>query len=290
MKKLFSVIFIGTLLTSVISVPTTNLKQQNSLQEKPFVIVVASYNNKKWYKKNLDSITRQDYKNYRIIYTDDASPDETGKAVQDYITQNGCTNVILLQNSERQGAMANIDHTVRNLCAPHEIVALVDGDDWLAHDQVLKNLNRVYSDPVWLTYGQFQYYPCNSPGWAGQIPNEIIDKNAFRGYLWLSTHLKTFYAGLFQHIQQEDLMHDGTFFTMTYDIACMMPMLEMAGHHSRFIPEVSYIYNSDNEINDHKVNYKLQCTLNTIIRARPAYMPLDNLDLTVKNNLKERSL
>ncbi len=46
--------------------------------EKPFVFIIASYNNSEWYKNNLDSVFAQDYENYRIIYIDDASPDGTG--------------------------------------------------------------------------------------------------------------------------------------------------------------------------------------------------------------------
>ena len=43
--------------------------------EKPFVVVIASYNNIKWYKKNLDALIMQNknYSNWRAIYVDDCS-------------------------------------------------------------------------------------------------------------------------------------------------------------------------------------------------------------------------
>jgi hypothetical protein len=35
----------------------------------------------------------------------------------------------------------------------------------------------------------------------------------------------------------------------------MFPMFEMSGEeHYRFLPEINYIYNESNPINDHKVN------------------------------------
>ncbi len=53
------------------------------------------------------------------------------------------------------GPPANNDRRVR-LCHPEEIVVLVDGDDFLAHAEVLTRLNTIYQDPdVWLTLNQF---------------------------------------------------------------------------------------------------------------------------------------
>jgi cellulose synthase/poly-beta-1,6-N-acetylglucosamine synthase-like glycosyltransferase len=53
----------------------------------PFCIIVPSYNNAKSeiYLRNLDSIFMQDYKNYRVVYIDDKSPDKTGDFVNEYI-------------------------------------------------------------------------------------------------------------------------------------------------------------------------------------------------------------
>lgn len=42
-----------------------------------FVFIIASYNNSKWYLNNLNSIKKQTYKKWRIIYVDDCSTDDT---------------------------------------------------------------------------------------------------------------------------------------------------------------------------------------------------------------------
>ena len=79
-----------------------------SLAEKRIVVVIASYNNKEWYKANLDSIFSQEYTNYLIRYADDCSPDGTGAFVRDYIREKGMEDkVILTCNEERCGALAN---------------------------------------------------------------------------------------------------------------------------------------------------------------------------------------
>src|SRR5579872_96758 len=77
-------------------------------EQKPLVIVIPSYNNSDWYRKNLDSVFAQDYDNYRIIYIDDCSIDGTYELVRDYIVENGQKErVTLIKNDRRQGALAN---------------------------------------------------------------------------------------------------------------------------------------------------------------------------------------
>jgi glycosyltransferase involved in cell wall biosynthesis len=246
--------------------------------DKSFVVMIPSYNNKDWYKKNLDSVFSQTYQNYRIIYVDDASPDGTGELVKQYIKEKGQEHrVTLIQNDKRVGSLANVYKAVW-LAKPSEIIIDLDGDDWLANENVLKFLNDVYADPnVWVTYGQFQYYPDPTPGWAGQVPDDVIENNSFRETRWLTTALRTFYAGLFQKIKKDDLLYSvNEFFPMAGDLAFMFPIVEMAGKHSRFIPEVLYIYNVATQINDVVLNRNYQHRLGLMVRGRPKYTPVDS--------------
>lgn len=132
----------------------------NTAEELPIVIIVASYNNRNWYTKNLDSIRMQNYTNFRTIYIDDCSTDDTGELVRQYIMEYSLeSHVTLIHNSINKGALANQYHTIHD-CNDDEVIIIVDGDDWLAHANVLRHINQAYTDPnVWLTYGQFQSYP-----------------------------------------------------------------------------------------------------------------------------------
>ncbi len=246
----------------------------SEVKERPIVVVIPSYNNKQWYKRNLDSVFSQKYQNYRVIFIDDASPDLTGLLVKSYIKEKEQKKVTLIQNQERKGALANIYHAVW-LCEPTEIVATLDGDDWFSDDEVLAKLNTVYADSnVWITYGQFAFHPGGWPGWASELPSEVIKNNAFREHNWVTTHLRTFYAGLFQKVKREDLLLNGEFFPMAWDLAFMFPMLEMAGEHSRFVPDVLYIYNVETPMNDVKVDPTYQHNLGLSIRTREKYAPI----------------
>ena len=264
-----------------IFLPTAIFSTPTLTQDKSFAIVVASYNNKNWYQKNLDSIFSQNYPNYRLIYVDDASEDGTATLVREYVIKKGQEDrTTIISNDTRLFAMANFYKAIW-LCSPEEIVVELDGDDWFANENVLAYLNEVYADPeVWVTYGQFQFYPCGSPGWSSQLPFHVIENNAYREHNWITTHLRTYYACLFHQIEKQDFYLDGTFVETAGDLARLFPILEMAGWHSRFIPYVLYIYNIATGINDHIIQPIPQRLTGYKIREKKKYQPLEKLPYT----------
>lgn len=244
-----------------------------------FVIVIPSYNNKEWYEKNLDSALEQTYKNYHVVYINDASTDGTGDLVAAYVRKKDIDKkVTLLSNKKRNGALANIYHVVHN-CADNDVIVLLDGDDWLAHRNVLKRLYDSYAHKKkWLVYSQFAFWPGIEVGWNRAFSTRQY-KNSTSARNYSPSHLRTFYAGLFKKIKHADLMHEGDFFAMTWDMAIMLPMVEMASDgHVQFIDETMYIYNNSNPLSDHRIDLELQRKLSGIITAKKKYNPLKSLD------------
>jgi glycosyltransferase involved in cell wall biosynthesis len=242
-------------------------------KSKNFVIVIPSYKNIKWYGKNLATVLSQKHDNYRVIYTDDCSPDETGEKVEEFIKKQGQeSRVELHRNTERLGALQNLYNMIHS-CNDDDVIVTVDGDDWFPGPNVLSKLNSVYQDPkVWMTYGQYRSHPDQRVGCSRQIPANIIQSGGYRKYRWCSSHLRTFYAWLFKKIKKEDLLDTkGKFYPMAWDLAFMLPMLEISGEHHRFIKDILYIYNYENPINDAKVNLNLQQGLEREIRAKKPY-------------------
>jgi glycosyltransferase involved in cell wall biosynthesis len=240
---------------------------------KPMAVVIPSYNNRHWYRHNLESLCAQEYDNFRALYVDDGSSDQTGALVEQFLADHTVGHRIrLIRNPVRVGALENLYRLIHT-CDDQEIVILLDGDDWLAHPRVLQTLNAVYSDPhCWMTYGQYASWPEPVPGYSRPIPAQITDTNTFRGYDWCASHLRSFYAWLFKRINREDLISPwGTFYPMAWDQALMFPMLEMAGHRAKFIREVLYTYNAANPINDSKVNRLLQQQCEMAIRRQKRY-------------------
>jgi glycosyltransferase involved in cell wall biosynthesis len=248
------------------------LKDFNPKEEKPIVVIIPSFNNKDWYKNNIDSVLVQKYKNYHVIYIDDASPDGTGALVDKYIKEKKLEDKItLIKNKKRLLAMENLYNAIHS-CDDRVIIATLDGDDWLNTDHVFSLLNKIYSDQdVWITYGQFKRYPKPSGYFCKPFPENVIKSRSFRKYKWVSSQLRTFYCWLFKKIKKEDFLYKGSFFPMAWDLAFMFPMLEMAGHRVKFIPDVIYIYNKATQISDFTLNRPLQLFLEGIIRKRPIY-------------------
>lgn len=224
------------------------------LSNKSFCIVIPSYNNDKIYKQNLESIFKQNYWNYRVIYIDDCSEDKTFKRVQKFINSYKLENkFLLLQQYTRQRQCA-ARYIAYHMAYDDEILVMLDGDDWLYDNQVLTKLNDFYkNNDILVSYGSFYEFS------NGQIsttlygkrnyPPEIKLTRDYRNYDWISSHLRTGYAKLFKNINLEDLLDEsGKFYELASDFAEMIPVLEMSGDKNLNICEPMYVYNKENSI------------------------------------------
>ena len=217
-----------------------------------------------------------------MIIVDDASNDGNAEYIEQYIFAcNQQHRVTLIKNKTRKRALANLYYALQ-LCQPDEIVFNYDGDDWLADDQVFNLINNIYQNPdVWITYGSFINWPTNQMGYCKPFPQEYIDKQMFRKKWWMPGQLRTFYAWLFHQVQLKDLFFEGPyfqgqFFPANSDLAIYYPMMEMAGNHYQFIPEIIYIRNVATPINDFKANKDIQVLGSKLIREKPVYQLLES--------------
>ncbi len=262
------------LLLLVPSIHATEATQ--NLEEKPFVVIVPSYNNAKDYQQNLDTIFSQVYENFRVIYINDASADGTGELVEAYVQEEEVSDQItIIHNEENRGALYNLYHAIHS-CDDEEIVVCLDGDDWFADDCVLRRMNELYSSgKVWLTYGGYRDYPGGWEYHGKRYDKERIKKNWFRSKPilgWMPT--RTFYAWLFKRIKMQDLMFQGSFYPMAWDWGIMFPMLEMAGERFEAVEDIFYIYNRANPISDNRKDRELQSFLGRLIINKEKYRRL----------------
>ena len=258
-----------------------------------FVILITSFNNGQYVKRNLDLIMCQESTvPFQVIYVNDQSTDNTGALVDAYAQEHSIPNYKLqiIHNKERLGSGGgNIYNSVHNYIEDHKVVVCVDGDDFLAHTKVLKRLEREYQDPdVWMTYGSFVVIP-EGVRWSicGGYPDDVIQQRSFRQHHNVPSHLKTFRAKLYKQIKREDLINDktGTFYDKTWDMAMQFPMLEMCApaypggiNHSRHIDDILYMYNFDNPLSDYQdTGRDEQIHLDRKIRKEQPYEPLNSL-------------
>ncbi len=239
---------------------------------RPFVIFVVGYNNGAAVEKTLHSIFSQHYAHFRLIYVDDGSSDGSFSLAQDLIhSYQHVAPVTVLRNEERFGEMANL-YAVIQSCQDEEIVVVLGGEDWLAHEWVLSRLNEYYADPdLWLTYGQYREFPTYREGACRPIKRS--EGRGFRDHPFVASHLKTFYAGLFKKIPESDFSLQGHFLTAGADLATMIPLLEMGVKHFQFIPETLYIANRQNPTREEREQIVRS---ERFVRSLPPYAPIDS--------------
>ncbi len=226
---------------------------------KHFIILVASFNNARWYRNNLDSIFMQKYRKYTVIYMDDVSTDGTFNLVRSYCAQKSdASNIILLKNKKKKFCLGNYIWAIKRFCPRDAILITLDGDDWFAGNDVLAYLNEVYKNPaIWLTYGESVTYPayvktphCRPISARLFDQKEALRRKCAQRVFWPVHHCRSFYGWLFMLIDKKDFIDaNGRYFTFAEDVAYMLPMLEMAGAaHHKYISKVLYVYNRANPL------------------------------------------
>ena len=242
-----------------------------------FKIIIPLYNVQDWIKICIRSVKAQNYKNFQCIIIDDISTDESVKIIKEEIKNDERFQLVI--NTDKAFALKNIYDGI-NLSSPddEDVIVTLDGDDWLADRNVLEHLNDVYNQmKCWITYGSYVEYPSGARGkFAKKIPNYVIDTNQFRKFEWCSSHLRSFKYHLWKKINKSDLLDsNGEFYRMTWDLAFMFPMLEMASKKSYYVEKPMYVYNLGNPLNDHKVDNSYQMQLEREIRNKTPYEKLE---------------
>lgn len=247
------------------------MKKNNS-----FRIIVCCYNVEKWICKTINSIKSQKYKNFICTIVDANSTDNTVKEA--YIEIANDKRFEILINKERKFPLQNQFETIKNLnLEDDDIIVNVDGDDWFYDENSLNKINEVYSEfpDTLLTYGNFILYPDNTISQLREYPQEIIDNNLYRKYNWLASHLRTFKYKLFKNLSQEYLLSkNGKYFEKAGDLALMFPLLEMSGGKIKFVPDILYVYNVQNPLNENKVDVSMILSCEEEIRSKQSCNPI----------------
>lgn len=231
------------------------------------IILTTTFNCEKYIEKCLYSIMSQSFKNFQCYITDDLSTDNTVKKIKSIIKDDN--RFILIENEKKMFQPGNYDFVIRkHNIDDNEICVEVDGDDWLPNSNVFKKIETIYqNENVWMTSGSFKY----SDGRNGFASKPQTFDNV-RNQVFTLSHLRTWKSWLWKKINEEDLKDDdGNYWEVSGDLSFMFPMFEMSGEKNyRFIEDVLYIYNEQNPINDHKVNYpKVINTVNKIRNKKP---------------------
>lgn len=232
-------------------------------------VVTPVYNAENYINKCIESVSAQDYNNYRMFIIDDSSTDNTWQVAKDTIDalpDSIRERFILKRNDVNVGALANQIRVIEGVSG---ICVLLDGDDWLINKpDVFDRINTLYNNGAEFTYGSCWSVVDNIPLIAQEYPPEVKAQKQYRTYKfnWNMpyTHLRTFKADLFHTV-----IHDKGYFpfkdgNLEYlkaggDTALFYELIEVADPDKVVcVNEILYNYNDANPICDYKINSEEQ--------------------------------
>lgn len=205
-----------------------------------FVIITQTYNSGLYIEKYFYSLSQQKYSQWKCILINDGSTDDTAQKIAKCVKKYKLSDkVAVIHNSKRQGLSANLSYWIRGV-PPETIVVLTD-DSVLYKATFFETLSSAYKDPeVWATYGYLDIFSRarKTQSLCKPFPNYLFTYNLLRKHSWTSSRTRTFYAKLFQSIQNDDLKLNGQYIGLDSDKAVVVPILEMSTpKHIRFITD-----------------------------------------------------
>ena len=259
------------------------VNHQFNSNDKHFVFIISSYNNEDYVNKNLNSVFKQTYKNWRIIYIDDASEDNTSKNVKLLLNEESIfKNKVKLISNKTNMKQAYNRFNAYKLCEDQEIICFLDGDDWLYDENVLLKLNEEYkTSEILLTYGSYIQLKNGESKLIKPITYGVltIHKNLYRkNRKWVGIPMRTGYAFLYKYMPESNMKdHLGKWMSACTDVAEFLWAIECTKGYFKEINYPTYVYNTDASkrfsnsmfnLSDEQYQYRLQNS-NKIYNYKP---------------------
>ena len=283
--------------TSLISGKFSPYKIQQELQtfypvveNQSIAIIVLAENDRNECERNLHSILDQNYTNFRLFFIDNGSDDGTLEYAKAIVEKKKASIPIKWIRFEEKQPKMEIIYEVIHECDAREVVTILKGKDWLAHENVLDHLNCAYANPeVWITYSKAINYPEYQKVEGEIFPDSFFLEKKFRenGNSFI-TSVKSFYAALFKAIKLEDILFQGKFIDDKIELALFLPMMEMSPKHVLFMDEITSVQNLLSRSPQHKSELQRLKQIDSHIRLRPKYSSLSSLRLQDNQNGLQR--
>lgn len=255
-------------------------------------IVVTTFNNENWVQTNIESILEQGYKNYDVLYIDDASTDDTKDIIKYLVEDNKKFNLIF-HDKNMSKSYSFMEH-VKSFILDNEILVFIDGDDWIPYNDVFEKIIRYYiNNKVWVAYSKMVCYPTlqESPSHGKDHPENVHKYNLYRQYPYTASHIKTMKGFLFKNIDKQDLIYNNEWIRFGDDVAIMCSAMEQSPKERIGVMDfIGYVYNGSKENSDrtHQDFLKGREGENYIKSIRPYSVIKDNSDKYVSPRMLGR--
>jgi glycosyltransferase involved in cell wall biosynthesis len=227
------------------------MQDPNEIQNS-FVFIMPSYNGAKWIKRIFDSIKSQTYQNYRIIYINDCSDDNTIAELNAYTKLHPNINIMLINNQTRQWPAYSRYVACREVYN-NEICVFLDGDDWLVDNDCLKTLNTVFQNPnIYATFGSMENAPWQFKKWKKY--NRLVINDGEGAYF---PHLRTTRASIAKAIPPYYMQTEtGDWLHVCTDVGLFMAVIEAVGTEGYVFLKNAFVhYNTSNHNKNTKEGY-----------------------------------
>ncbi len=247
-------------------------------------VLMRSWNASQFFDRSIESIHRQTYKDYTILFIDDAS-DYTKAQIQHI--RDVLHGHVTVFNKERKYSTRNAFEMIHTYVKDDDAVIInVDGDDWLEGDDVFGTILKEYEKTsCLLTYGNCYYFAPTSSlhGVVASVYRDIncrytvnIERhNEYRDTYFLPFHMRTWKSGLFKKIRQQSFLRpDGSWIRFCEDQAMFLPMLEMANGRYSVMSRPLYWYNALTPWSDEKLYKSVRLYDEVWIHRQKPYAPI----------------
>jgi glycosyltransferase involved in cell wall biosynthesis len=241
------------------------------MHETPLVsIIMNCFNGEKYLRDALDSVMKQTYQNWELIFWDNQSTDKSAEILKSYADQ----RIKYYYAPKKTLLYEARNYALKN--ALGEFVAFLDVDDWWSANKLERQL-PLFKDPlVGIVYGKYNIhdsilkrnrmpYFCYFPLATGYITNELL-KSYVVGLLTLVVRLKaikdvSFFNNNYHIIGDFDLSIN---ISLKWKFACVQEPIAFYRSHNNsesqqnkplFVQELSTWYNN---------NYNSLCKFNHI--------------------------
>lgn len=237
------------------------------------IYVVIPFRNAKPYLKDCYmSLLEQKYNFFKVIFIDDCSDDDGLESIPNH------PRFIKIRSENRNYVLKNIYEVLTKFDFKDEdIIAIMDGDDYLLHEYALNMINEIYNqNDCFISFGQYlfstgQYGHCYSYKYE-----EFLN---LRQHDWRASHLKTFKFKVYKEfIKQDNLlksyMDENGDFYKAYDVALMVPLLEISGYSKVFFnKEPLYLYRL-HDLNESNLDGNLQKNVQNHVNSKQPFLQM----------------
>lgn len=206
-------------------------------------IFVSGRNCAPYVSRCLESLKRQIFQDFHILFIDDASTDQTAEIAQAYLQEHFQGRHTYQRNSHHQGKSSNAYTAIKD---DSEFTAILDADDELIDDGILAQMAEAYSngyDIVWTNY-------ITDDGRIGG--NGPLDPTVSpRTQRWSTSHFFSFRTNLFFNIPASYFKDDaGHWLKCACDFSIAFPLLDQTRRYLH-LPAQAYRYTATNPSSHH---------------------------------------